>query len=153
MGTSGSKDKPGGGRRCRAHATALPAPYQLAIEDVAFQMTVLDERGPRDADPDHALRPATWFSVTLTAPLAKRYLYLVQEETDTGLLVLILLFDRSATTEAPSLRLPPSGAWLRAVVDGAVSVITSDLVLSRKSITAWIGGGEPPTTPALPPYT
>jgi len=137
----------------RAHATALPAPYQLAIEAAAFHMTVLEDRGARDYDADHALRPATWFSVTLTAPIAKRYLYLVQEETDTGLLVLLLLFDRSAAVAETSLRLPPSGAWLRAVVDGTVYVITSDLVLSRKSITAWIGGGEPPTTPALPPYT
>jgi hypothetical protein len=38
------------------------------------------------------------------------------------------------------------------VVDGSVYVLASDLVLSRKSITAWIGGDEPPTTPAMPPY-
>ncbi|MBC7976111.1 MAG: hypothetical protein H7138_14150 [Myxococcales bacterium] len=136
------------------HATSLPAPYQLAIEAVAFELTVLDDRGARTSDGDRELFPATWFSVTLTAPIEKRYLYLVQQETGTGLLVLILMFDRTAAPEERcDLRLPPSGAWLRAVVDGPVYVITSDLVLSRKSITAWLGSDEPPTTPALPPYT
>jgi hypothetical protein len=38
------------------------------------------------------------------------------------------------------------------VVDGTVYVLASDLALSRKAITAWIGGHEPPTTPARPPY-
>ncbi|MEO7731325.1 MAG: hypothetical protein ABIY55_10155 [Kofleriaceae bacterium] len=119
-----------------------------------FELTVLDDRGARSYDADRDVPPATWFSVTLTAPIQKRYLYLVQQASDTGLLVLILLFDRAAAREPTSdLRLPPSGAWLRAMVDGAFSVITSDLVLSRKSITAWLGSDEPPTTPALPPYT
>lgn len=134
--------------------SALPAPYQLAIEDAEFQMTVLEDGIPRDHDPGYAVVPPTWFSVALTAPTRKRYLYLVQKETDTGLIVVILLFDRSATgSEAAGLRLPSSGAWLRAVVDGAVYVLASDLVLTRKAITAWIGGREPPTTPPQPPYT
>jgi hypothetical protein len=154
MGTPVSKEKVTATRRSYVHATALPAPYQLAIEDVPFQLTTLDDRGARNHDCERALLPATWFSVTPTAPIQKRYLYLVQQETDTGLIVLILLFDRSAAAnDRDDLRLPPSGAWLRAVVDGAVYVITSDLVLSRKSISAWIGSDDPPTTPALPPYT
>ncbi|HEY0482890.1 MAG TPA: hypothetical protein VGD37_35455 [Kofleriaceae bacterium] len=136
------------------HAAALPAPYQLAIEDAEFELTVLEDPAPRDHDPDCAVIPPTWFSVTLTAPSRKRYLYLVQKETDTGLIVVIMLFDRSvAGDDASGLRLPPSGAWLRAVVDGTVYVLASDLVLSRKSITAWIGGHEPPTIPPQPPYT
>jgi hypothetical protein len=49
--------------------------------------------------------------------------------------------------------LPSSSGWLRAVVDGTVYVLASDLVLRRKAITAWIGGHEPPTTPPQPPYT
>jgi len=70
------------------------------------------------------------------------------------LIVVILLFDRStAQADGSALRLPPSGAWLRAVVDGTVYVLASDLVLSRKAITAWIGGREPPTTPPQPHYT
>jgi len=137
-----------------AHTTSLPPPYQLAIEDTAFQLSVLDDRVPRDYDCDCALIPPAWFSVTIAASTKKRYLYLVQKETGTGLVVLILLFDRITTSDDTSgLRLPPSGAWLRAVVDGAVYVLASDLVLNRKSITAWIGGHEPPTTPARPPYT
>ena len=133
--------------------SALPPPYQLAIEDAEFQLTVLDDGAPRHHDPDCAVVPPTWFSVALTAPPRKRYLYLVQKETDTGLIEVILLFDRSATGDGTELRLPSSGGWLRAVVDGTVFVLASDLVLSRKAITAWIGGKEPPTTPPQPPYT
>ena len=134
-------------------AKALPAPYQLAIEDAAFRMTVLEDRGARDYDCDSAIAPPTWFSVAVPAPPNKRYLYLVQQEADTGLIVLLLLFDRSAAGEPRGAQcLPPSGAWLRAVVEGTVYVLASDLVLSRKSITAWLGGSDP-ATPALPPYT
>jgi hypothetical protein len=154
MGAHPAKDKPSMARRAFTPATPLPPPYQLAIEDMPFQLTVLDEHGAHDYDRDCALVPPTWFSLAVTAPSAKRYLYLVQQETETGIVVLIMLFDRSAdpaTGDEP--RLPPSGGWLRAVVDGTVYVLASDLVLTRKAITAWIGGREPPTTPARPPYT
>jgi hypothetical protein len=135
-------------------AEALPPPYQLAIEDVEFDMAVLEDHGPRGHDCGRAVVPPMWFSVTVNAPIRKRYLYLVQKETDTGLIVVIMLFDRStAIDESSDLRLPPSGAWLRAVVDGTVYVLASNLVLTRKAITAWIGGHEPPTTPPQPPYT
>ncbi|HEX7838364.1 MAG TPA: hypothetical protein VF469_12905 [Kofleriaceae bacterium] len=135
-------------------AATLPPPYELAIEDAEFRMTVLEEHVPRDYASDCTVVPPTWFSVTLTEPIQKRYLYLVQKETDTGLIVVIMLFDRSAAQgDGNALRLPPSGAWLRAVVDGTVYVLASNLVLSRKAITAWIGGREPPTTPPQPPYT
>ena len=134
--------------------SALPPSYQLAIEDAEFQLTVLEDGAPRSCDSGCAVVPPTWFSVALTAPTRKRYLYLVQQETDTHLIVVILLFDRStAGGDGPGLRLPSSGGWLRAVVDGTVYVLASDLVLTRKAITAWIGGREPPTTPPRPPYT
>jgi hypothetical protein len=135
------------------HAEAVPPPYQLAIEDIDFQLTVLDDRVQRDRDRDGTVAPPAWFSVAVTEPLRKRYLYLVQKETDTGLIVVIMLYDRASAGDASGeLRLPPSGAWLRAVVDGTVYVLASDLVLRRKGITAWIGGHEP-TTPPQPPYT
>lgn len=136
-------------------ATPLPAPYQLAIEPVAFQLTILDGStggsAAREVHRETCVRPPMWFSVTLREPLEKRFVYLVQHETDTGRIVLILLFDREAAGASLDLRLPPSGTWLRAVVDGGVYALASDLVLSRKSITAWLGGDEPPTT--MPPYT
>lgn len=164
MGTSTSRDRdreidkdrvaPQLTRHGFALTSSLPPPYQLAIEDSPFELTILDDHGPRDHDCDCALIPPTWFSVTLTASTKKRYLYLVQKESDTDLVVLVLLFDRATTNEDTNgLRLPPRGAWLRAVVNGAVYVLATDLVLNRKSITAWIGGHEPPTTPAKPPYT
>jgi hypothetical protein len=155
MGTSVSKqndqDRPPATKHHFAHTAPLPAPYQLAIEEAAFRMTILEDNVPRDYDCDSALVPPTWFSVTLVAPTPKRYLYLVQKETDTGLIVLLLLFDRSAAPDEGNLRLPSSASWLRAIVDGTVYVLTSDLVLTRKAITAWIGAREPP--PAQPPYT
>jgi hypothetical protein len=156
MGTSVSKqseqDRTPATKHHFAHTTALPEPYQLAIEEAEFRMTILEDSVPRDYDCDSALVPPTWFSVTLVAPTKKRFLYLVQEETDTGLIVLLLLFDRSAVAdEGNGLRLPSSASWLRAIVDGTVYVLASDLVLSRKAITAWIGAREPP--PAQPPYT
>lgn len=133
--------------------SAVPAPYQLAIEDVEFHLMVLEDGAPRDLDCDCAVVPPMWFSVALTAPTPKRFLYLVQKETDTGLIVVIMLFDRSAADgDGNGLRLPSSSGWLRAVVDGTVYVLASDLVLRRKAITAWIGGHEP-TTPSQPPYT
>src|SRR5262245_42542006 len=95
--------------------TALPAPYQLAIEEAEFRMTILEDNVPRDYDCDSALVPPTWFSVTLVAPTQKRFLYLVQKETDTGLIVLLLLFDRSAAPDDGNLRLPSSASWLRAI--------------------------------------
>jgi hypothetical protein len=154
MGTPTTKDKTTALRHAFTPAAALPAPYQFAIEDTAFHLTMLDDHVPRDYECDCALMPSTWFSVTLSASTQKRYLYLVQHETDTDLVVLLLLFDRSVgPCDSDGLRLPPSGAWLRAIVDGPVYVLATDLALTRKAITAWIGGREPPTTPAKPPYT
>jgi hypothetical protein len=155
MGTSASKhhdqDNTPARKRHFAHPSTLPPPYQLAIEDTQFRMAILDDRVSRDHDCASALVPPTWFSVTLVAPTQKRFLYLVQEETDTGMIVLLMLFDRSAAPDGGGPRLPASGAWLRAIVDGTVHVLASDLVLSGKAITAWLGAREPP--PAQPPYT
>jgi hypothetical protein len=139
------------------HNAPLPAPYQLAIEDIAFSLTVLDDRGMRDYAGHEALVPPTWFSVTLRAATDKRYLYLVQKESKTGLVVLVLLFDRhehvAPLEHTHGMRMPTTGTWLRAVVDGTVHVLASDMMLNRKSITAWIGGHEPTSVPAPPPYT
>jgi len=148
-----SKDRTPATKHYFSHTSALPPPYQLAIEDAGFRMTILENHVPRDYDCDRALAPSSWFSVTVTAPPEKRYLYLLQHETDTGLVALLMMFDRSAATDdGRGLRLPANGAWLRAVVDGPVIVIASDLVLPRKSITAWLGASEP-AIPAMPPYT
>jgi hypothetical protein len=155
MGTSASKqhqDHTPATEHYFAQPSALPPPYQLAIEGTRFRLTILEDHVPRDYDCDSALIPPTWFSVTLVAPARKRFLYLVQEETDTGLLVMLLMYDRTAAPDdGAGLRLPASGGWLRAIVDGTVYLLTSDLVLTRKAITAWLGAREPP--PAQPPYT
>ena len=127
-------------------ARPLPAPYQLAIEGMPFQLTVLD--GTSATLHDHRLAPQTWFSVAIAAATKKRYLYLVQKDAQTGVVELLLLCDRQSLEGDPpvlGLRMPPHGAWLRALVDGCVHVLASDLVLNRKSVTAWIGGCEPTT--------
>jgi len=134
-------------------ARPLPAPYQLAIEGMPFQLTVLDgtdAAGPTGgagaAPRDSRLAPQTWFSVALSAATKKRYLYLVQKDAQTGVVDLLLLCDRQSLEGDPpalGLRMPPHGAWLRALVDGCVHVLASDLVLNRKSVTAWIGGRDP----------
>jgi len=147
MGTITAKAQPPETRHGFALTTSLPPTYQLAIEDTPFQLTVLDELGPREVDCDCPIAPPTWFAVTLTASTKKRFLYLVQKEKGTGIVALILLYDRVAKPgDTDGLRVPPGGAWLRANVDGTVYVLASDLVLNRKSIAAWIGGYEPPTT-------
>lgn len=126
-------------------ARPLPAPYQLAIEGMPFQLTVRDGTNAAPHDSRHPIAQHAWFSVALSASTRKRYLYLVQKDAGTGVVELLLLCDRSELAGDPlGMRLPPSGAWLRAAVDGSVHVLASDLVLSRTSITAWIGGCEPP---------
>jgi hypothetical protein len=147
-----SKDRAPATSHYVTQTSPLPPPYQLAIEGAAFRLAVLDNAVPRDYDSERALAASTWFSATVTAPPSKRYLYLVQHETETGLVVLLLMFDRSAAgDDGRGLRLPANGAWLRAIVEGPVVVLASDLVLPRKSITAWLGASEPPSPPQ-PPY-
>ncbi|HEY0193508.1 MAG TPA: hypothetical protein VGC42_20465 [Kofleriaceae bacterium] len=127
-------------------ARPLPAPYQLAIEGLPFQLTVLDGDAGVARDSRLPIAAASQFTLALLASTRKRYLYLVQKATATGLVELILLCDRSELAGEPpalGLRVPPGGAWLRAAVDGRVHVMASDLVLSHRSITAWIGGCEP----------
>jgi len=154
MGSSASNTKPPRARRAHTHTPAVPAPYQLAIEDTAFATAVLERHVPRDFDCDQPLIAPAWFAVTVTGSTQKRFLYLVQHESDTGLIVILLLFDRTGHPgDTSGLRLPASGGWLRAVVDGTLSVLASDLVLSHKAITAWAGAREPPAGPARPPYT
>lgn len=163
MGTSALKDKAVAARHAFRHAfasaSALPAPYQLAIEDTPFRLTVLagepgrdaaewpsgavDDAGACDHDPDAPIEAGTWFAVAPRAATKKRYLYLVQKASDTGIVALLLAFDRGAQRD-PELRLPPSKSWMRAGVDGELYVLASDLVLTCKSIAAWIGGYEPP---------
>lgn len=51
--------------------------YQLAIEDVEFQMMVLDDGVLCNYDVGCAVVFFIWFSVALSALNCKRYLYLV----------------------------------------------------------------------------
>lgn len=149
MGTSALKDKAVAARHAFRHAfasaAALPAPYQLAIEDTPFGLTVAGDDGACEHDADAPLEAGTWFSVAPRAKTKKRYLYLVQKASDTGIVALLLAFDRGALREDhDELRLPPGGARMRASVDGELYVLASDLVLTCRSIAAWIGGYEPP---------
>jgi hypothetical protein len=125
----------------------------LAIVAVPVQLIVLGPQGPRAYD-DSGIEvgPPTLFAVAPAAPVTRRYLYLLQKETDpeTGVIVLLLVAD---THHAAATRVPPAGAWQCAIVTGTVHLLASNLELTRQDIVAFIGGHEPPPTPAKPPHT
>lgn len=131
-------------------ASAVPPPYQLAIEELGFVVTQFDPQAARDPVAGHTVSPPAWFAVELTSTTRKRYLYVVQHEAATGMIVVLLLVDRSPGGAEP-VRLPAAAGWLRAVVAGPVYVLASDLMLSQRAITAWAGASAPPS-PACPPY-
>jgi hypothetical protein len=125
----------------------------LVIDAVPVQLIVLDASGPLayDNPDDLQLGPPTLFAVAPVAPVARRYLYLLQQETDpeSGFIVLLSIVD---TSEVAGTRVPPVGAWQRAIVRGTVHLLASDLELTREQIAAFIGGHEPPPQRAHPPY-
>lgn len=137
-------------KTAKHHPPAGGAPQ---IEAATFRLTILEGNGTHDFDTgvdQIVIAPPTWFAATLTAPLDKRYLYLLQKEKATGYIVLLLLTDRDA---GGGQRLPPAGAFQRAIVAGTVHVLGSDDPLNRAQIVAAIGGHEPPPTSTRPPYT
>src|ERR1043166_5759539 len=149
-GGPGPADNAPAGNTPAANSPAAAA--GLAIEAVTVQLIVLDASGPLVYDnPDELqLGPPTLFAVGAVSAIGKRYLYLLQQETDpeSGFVVLLSILD---TSEAPSTRVPPVGCWQRAIVRGTVHLLASDLELTREQIVAFIGGHEPPPTRAQPP--
>ena len=137
-----------------SQASALEVPAKLDIEAVSAQLIVLDANGPRTYDHPDELQvgPPTLFAVAPVVPTDKRYLYLLQKETkpETGYIVLLLVVD---TREGAGTRVPPAGAWQRAIIKGTVHLIASNLELTRDQIVAFMGGHEPPPTTAQPPFT
>lgn len=134
-------------------APAPGAPGALPIESVPVQLIALEPTGAQAYDNTDELQigPPTLFAVAPLTAVARRYLYLLQQETepDTGLVVLLSIVD---TRDAAATRVPPAGAWQRAIVPGTVHLLASDLELTREQIVAFMGGHEPPPTQARPPY-
>ena len=136
--------------------TEAPAPQHarpLAIEAVTARLIVLHSHGVQSYDRPKEIQigPPTLFALLPVAPVAKRYLYLIQQQTDprTGLIVLMLVGD---TREGGGARVPPVGAWQRAIVKGTVHLLASDLQLTLKQIIAFRQGHEPPPTQTQPPF-
>ncbi|MFO0758611.1 MAG: hypothetical protein U0359_19110 [Byssovorax sp.] len=135
----------------------VPMPVSIPSKDrilaPKISLSVLEGTGPTELGGEGdiiPIAPPTWFFVTLKETVSTRYAFLLQKETGTGYVVLLGLVDRR---ESASGRLPPAGGYQRAVVDGTVHVLVSDDPLTREEIVAFIGGHEPPTKKAVPPYT
>src|SRR5262245_56483801 len=122
-----TKKKPAAKARKDPPAAATPN-----MEALPFTLEVLDHGAPRTyakrAD-EIEVSPPTWFAVSITGPVQKRYLHLVQLDTNSRGLVIFLLADRTALGGG-QVRLPHQGSWLRAVVDGTFHVLAADVRLS-----------------------
>jgi hypothetical protein len=135
-------------------ATSSASPVApVVIESVPARLVVLRGHGVQQYDRPKEIQigPPTLFALVPIAPVARRYLYLIQQQTDprTALIVLMVVGD---TREGGGARVPPQGAWQRAVVKGTVHLLASDQQLTLKQIVAYRQGHEPPPTPTQPPF-
>ncbi len=122
-----------------------------ASEAVDYRLLVRAANGTETYTEDTTeidVAPPAWFALELLGPTTRRYLHLIQKEAATGLIVLMHLVDGAGAT-----RVPAGNGWQRAVVEGSLHLIASDLLLSRPDIVELIGGHEPPIGTAKPPYT
>jgi hypothetical protein len=123
------------------------------IVAIPFQLSYLDgHHVEKMGDADVAYKQTTWFAVTITAPIGRRYLHVVQVEEGNAF-VFYMIADRDAAAEGATLRLPLVGSFVRALVEGTVHVFGADKLLSRNDIERHIRGHEPPPQLAKPPYT
>lgn len=154
MAASKKKTKPNAKMEPAAPVATPSAP---SFSAATTRVTVLESEGLNDLEgpgDEIEIGPPTFFAVMLTAPIARRYLYLLQKETGTDEIVVLGLFDReSSESGGEGLRFPPSPAWARAIVDGTVHVLGANRLVSRREIVAFIGGHQPPPKPTKPPYT
>lgn len=136
-----------------AKQQAGPKPPPIPITAIPFQLHYLDgDNVEQVGGSDLAYRATTCIAVTMTAPIARRYLHLVQTEQDNAF-VFYMVADRDALAGAAQIRLPQAGSFLRAMVQGTFHVFGADKRLSRDDIHNHIRGHEPPPQNAKPPYT
>jgi hypothetical protein len=138
----------------KAPATKKAAPKKpLTIVAIPFQLSYLDGKNVEQVgDADVAYKQTTWFAVTITAPIARRYLHVVQVEEGNAF-VFYMIADRDAVEGSTKLRLPLVGSFVRAMAEGTFHVFGADKLLSRDDIERHIRGHEPPPQLAKPPYT
>src|ERR1041385_7664625 len=109
----------------------------LAISKVPIRLILLEPGGPPPYDQPELLQigPPTLFAVEPLAVPDQRYLYLIQLETEpaTRRFVFMLVCDKQEDPGAGA-RVPPRGAWQRAVNKGTVYLLASNLRLNRKQI-------------------
>ncbi len=153
--TSSSKKVPTAKKAPTTTTTAKKAGPKKppSIVAIPFQLSYLDGHDVEQVgDADVPYKQTTWFAVTMTAPIARRYLHVVQVEEGNAF-VFYMIADRDAAEEGPKLRLPLVGSFVRAMVEGTFHVFGADKLLSRDEIERHIRGHEPPPQLAKPPYT
>ena len=147
--TVGPKKGKGKGGGPPAAVARTVEEISAVTEAVDFDIVVRGASGTTTYGEDTneiSIAPPTLFALQLTAVTTRRYLHLIQKDASDQI-VLLAVIDGSGAT-----RMPPNPAWQRAVVDGTLHLLMSDLLLSRGDIVSVIGGHEPPPTDARPPY-
>ena len=134
-------------------AVASPSVAEIiaASEAIAYALVVRASTGATtytDATDEIVVGPPTWFALTPVAPTTRRYLYLIQKEDASGHIVLLHLVDGAGAT-----RVPAASGWQRAIVDGTLHLLASNLLLTRADLVALIGGHEPPPSSTKPPFS
>ena len=118
---------------------AAPAPLTVAeiiaaSEAIACTLVVRTSAGEttyaEDTD-EIVVGPPTWFALRPVTPPTRRYLYLIQKEDTTGHIVLLHLVDGAGAT-----RVPAGAGWQRAIVEGTLHLLASDLLLNRADLVA-----------------
>lgn len=126
------------------------AEIEAASAAIDFHLLVLEDGATTTYTEDTTeimVGPPTWFALAPLEPTTRRYLYVLQKDESTGLIVLLQMMDG-----AGAVRVPPANGWLRAVVEGTLHLIGSELLLNREDFVALIGGHQGSPGSAKPPF-
>ncbi|HRI70753.1 MAG TPA: hypothetical protein PK156_41255 [Polyangium sp.] len=131
--------------------------HRSDIQSIPFRTTYIDARGTvHDVKADKAfphVEMRNWFAVTIEQPITRRFVHVVQVEETTGKFVLYMCLDCDAVDDE-RIRLPQTGAHVRALVSGPLRVLGADTELSYAEIEFHCAGGtrEPQPSPSKSPF-
>lgn len=145
--------KPAAKPSAKSAAVASPSVAEIiaASEAIAYALIVRASTGSTtytDATDEIVVGPPTLFALAPVAPPTRRFLYLIQKEAASGHIVLVHVVDGAGAT-----RVPAATGWQRAIVEGTLHLLASDLLLTRADLVALIGGHEPPPSSTKPPFS